>query len=303
MKKRLRLSTAIFLTLFLFIGAGFAYAGDSSKFQVEIIGGPIIPPGSGGGIGGPGPMPTAVLISGLAYPFQPVTLLKDAQMIGVTDADINGEFYIDIEGLSSGNYIFSLYSEDIDGVRSILLNFPAGIQESSTTVISEAFIPPTVTIDKSTVEKGSLLSIAGQTAPNAEVAIIIDDSANAFFEIRVTANSDGIYTYQLDTTDLNYGEHHLRVQAIKDGRTSTFSHTLAFAIGDEDTILPGEDGCAYMADLNDDCRVNLVDFSIAAFWYNREVEGDFIAIEAAKLNGDKMINLQDFSIMAFYWTG
>jgi hypothetical protein len=49
--------------------------------------------------------------------------------------------------------------------------------------------------------------------------------------------------------------------------------------------------------------VNLVDFSIAAYWYKRPLSADFKVKEAAKLNGDGKIDLVDFSIMAYYWTG
>jgi hypothetical protein len=41
-----------------------------------------------------------------------------------------------------------------------------------------------------------------------------------------------------------------------------------------------------------------VDFSITAYWYGKEnppADVDF--------NGDGKVNLVDFSIMAFYWTG
>lgn len=52
------------------------------------------------------------------------------------------------------------------------------------------------------------------------------------------------------------------------------------------------------SDINSDHKVNLVDFSIAAYWYKRSSPP-----ESVDLNGDKIINLVDFSIMAFYWTG
>jgi hypothetical protein len=47
----------------------------------------------------------------------------------------------------------------------------------------------------------------------------------------------------------------------------------------------------------------LIDFSIAAFWYKRPLSAEFLAREQKHLNGDGKIDLIDFSIMAFYWTG
>jgi hypothetical protein len=50
--------------------------------------------------------------------------------------------------------------------------------------------------------------------------------------------------------------------------------------------------------MNNDRRVNLVDFSIAAYWYKRSSPP-----ASVDLNGDGKVDLVDFSIMAFYWTG
>jgi hypothetical protein len=51
-------------------------------------------------------------------------------------------------------------------------------------------------------------------------------------------------------------------------------------------------------DFNKDGRVNLVDFSIAAYWHKRPSPP--VSVD---LNGDGKVDLVDFSIMAFYWTG
>ncbi|MBU2544617.1 dockerin type I repeat-containing protein, partial [Patescibacteria group bacterium] len=56
-------------------------------------------------------------------------------------------------------------------------------------------------------------------------------------------------------------------------------------------------------DLNGDGRVNLVDFSIAAYWYKRTISAEFAVKESERMNGDGKVDLVDFSIMAFYWTG
>ena len=45
-------------------------------------------------------------------------------------------------------------------------------------------------------------------------------------------------------------------------------------------------------------KVNIVDFSITAFWYNRPSPPP-----AIDLNKDGKVNLVDFSILAYYWTG
>ena len=74
----------------------------------------------------------------------------------------------------------------------------------------------------------------------------------------------------------------------------------SFTVGTENVYeqSSGSSTCVVRADLNGDCSVNLVDFSILAYWYKRS---GFPA--AYDLNGDGKIDLVDFSIMAYYWTG
>jgi hypothetical protein len=55
-----------------------------------------------------------------------------------------------------------------------------------------------------------------------------------------------------------------------------------------------------VGDLNCDGKVNLVDFSIMAFWFGRTLTGKGLD---ADLNHDSKVNLVDFSIMVFHWTG
>lgn len=76
---------------------------------------------------------------------------------------------------------------------------------------------------------------------------------------------------------------------------STFSNEMPFII-DAENLNPAP--TCRKADLNCDGRVNLVDFSIEAFWYRR-------ASPPANydLNNDGKIDIVDFSIMAFHWTG
>jgi hypothetical protein len=54
-------------------------------------------------------------------------------------------------------------------------------------------------------------------------------------------------------------------------------------------------------DLNCDKKVNLIDFSILAYWYKRPLTKE--AKQKVDLNGDGKVDLVDFSIMAYYWTG
>ena len=99
------------------------------------------------------------------------------------------------------------------------------------------------------------------------------------------------------------GRYLISARSAIEGSSSTFSNALSFTIGVKDVARKTETGCFFYGDLNGDCRVNLIDFSIASFWFGRPLNSDIAAKEIERMNGDGKVDLTDFSIIAFYWTG
>lgn len=260
---------------------------------------PPPPPPPGGG--GAPPVPeTGASFSGRAYPSRTVTLLKDAQIVATTIAGTDATFSIRITGLTPGTYIFSLYSEDRQGIRSALLTFPLMITSGTITTVTGIFIAPSLDVDKSEVKRGENIAIFGQTAPQADLTIQISGSPD--FSTKTVSDKDGIYLHYFNTAPLDYGTYYAKSSAALGGlMVSGFSRAVSFAVSTRTvmkampTILKG--------DLNKDGKVNLVDFSIAAYWYRRTLSPTMRETECERLNCDGIINLVDFSIMAFYWTG
>jgi len=256
--------------------------------------------GSCGGGGGIPVIITQVTFSGKAYPLSKVTLLKDGQIAVTTIAGLDANFYVAMSSLSSGNYVFSVYSGDKQGRRSSLFTFPVIIVSGSTVNITGIFLSPTIDVDKSEVKRGDNIAILGQSVPNGEITIAIN-SEQEFF-VKSKTDKDGIYLYNLDTSPLDLGQHTTKSKAAADGLLSSFSDSVGFLVSTK-TITKAPTKCPLRGDLNNDCRVNLVDFSIAAYWYKRPISEAFKIIEKQWLNGDGKINLVDFSIIAYYWTG
>ncbi len=262
------------------------------------------PPPSGGGGGGgfiAPPSETAAVFSGRAYPKSTVTLLKDAQIAATAIAGSDAAFSMKLSGLSGGNYIFAIYGEDSKGNRSSLLTFPTSVTSGATTYVSGIFIAPTIATDKSEVKRGDNIAIFGQSVPSAEITIAVS-SEDEFFG-KTAADKSGAYLYNFDTAPLDMGQHFTKSKAARDGAISSFSKAISFMVGTKNIFAQLPTKCPAKADLNGDCRVNLVDFSIAAYWYKRPLSAAFVQKETESLNGDGKINLIDFSIMAFYWTG
>lgn len=173
----------------------------------------------GGGVSFPPSIPTTnVVFIGKAYPKSTVTLLKDAQVVATTIADTNANFQMTLSNLSGGNYIFSVYSENSNGIRSSLLTFPIKVTSGVTTKVGDIFITPTIATDKNEVHKNVVAELS------------------------------------------------------------------------KENVMSG--------DITGDSYVNLVDFSIVAYWYKRA--NPPVSVD---LNADGKVDLIDFSIMAFNWTG
>lgn len=259
------------------------------------------PAGGGGGGGGGGGTVTAsstqVVFRGMAYPGSTVTILKDGQVAVVAPSSPDANFDISVGNLSAGTYTFGVWAQDTQQNRSLTQAFTITVTAGTTTVVSGIFLPPTIAVDKTSVERGEPLGILGQSVPSAEITIIVNSETEL---IKITAaDSAGSWFYKLDTLELEEGDHSTKARAKTSTDISTFSPTVAFYVGtrvvDVPTVLKG--------DLNKDGRVNLVDFSIGAYWYRRSLSEAFAVIEAERLNGDGRIDLVDFSIMAYYWTG
>lgn len=255
--------------------------------------------GGGGGGGGTPPAPqsgNSVTFSGRAYPLSDVTLLKDAQIVAHTVAGPDSKFSISLSNISSGDYIFSVYGTDLEGRRSSLFTFNIFVSQNAATNVSGIYVAPTIGLDKSQVRQGDNVAIFGQSVPNSRVTIGVHSEGEHF--LTTTADEDGVYLYNFDSSQLEMGSHVARSKSSYDDEASPFSSSISFVVGDKN-IVRDEGTCgAGVGDLNCDGSVNLVDFSIMAYWYQRS--GPPANVD---LNDDNKVTIVDFSILAYYWTG
>lgn len=213
-----------------------------------------------------------------------------------TIASSDANFQINLSGLTAGNYIFSVYSEDNRGNRSSLLTFPLSVISGATLNVDDIFIAPTIDVNKSEVKRGENIAIFGQSAAQADIVISVNSDEEFF--AKTISDKDGIYLYNFDTIVLDYGSHYTKSKAsIANQLISGFSYLVNFQVGTK-TVFKEVTEIPEKGDLNNDKKVNLVDFSILAYWYQRPSP-----LATVDLNNDGKINLVDFSIMAYYWTG
>lgn len=265
---------------------------------------PITPPpggGGGGGGGGNNNSNTGVNFSGRAYPLSKVSILKDGQLAISTIAGPDSNFAVSLNNLSAGDYTFSVYGEDKNGLRSSPFTFQVTITSGATTNIGGIFIAPTIAVNKTEVKKGDNITIFGQSTPSSKIVISVN-SPQEFFN-STDSDSNGVYLNNFDTSVLELGHHTTKSKALKGGEVSSFGDTVSFIVGTKNVLADTKKSKLSKCDLNEDGRCNLVDFSIASYWYKKSLSGDIIGKEKKYLNSDGKIDLIDFSIMAFYWTG
>jgi hypothetical protein len=225
-------------------------------------------------------------------------LLKDGAQAASQPAGPDAHFNISISGLAGGVYTFSVTAKDALGQKSVMYSFTESITSGVGTQISGIFLPPTIEVDKLVVKRGDPVKIFGSSLPSSPVGVTIH--SNNAINKTVMSDAGGLWSYALNSFDLDYGDHSTQAYAKTDTDQSSLSTAVRFTVGDK-TIKTNEPAKAPAADLTGDDRVNLVDFSIMSYWFKRPLTP--AASATVDLNHDGKIDLIDFSIMAYNWTG
>ena len=295
--KLLTITILTFLSL-LFLGNqyNFVLAGDvniSATVDAVVGGG-----GGGGGGGGSGSssINASVIFSGRAYPLSSVTLLKDGVIVATTVSGPDAKFTVSLSGVTNGNHTFTVYGTDSTGKRSsnpftVTLFVSSGVS----TTVSGIFLTPTISVDKSVVKRGDNLTVFGESSPTSDIVIEVNSENQLFFSTK--SDSDGAYLFTFDTSPLEFGDHSTKSKSKIGTEISEYSKIAGFKVGTQ-SVFENNTKCGIIADLFVDCKINIVDFSILAYWYKRPIPPTNI-----DLNKDGSVTIADFSIMAYYWTG
>lgn len=240
--------------------------------------------------------PTIIKFSGIAHPFSRIYIIKDNNIIANTIADQFANFSTTVSGLKTNIYTFYIYAEDQDGKRSSLFSLPIFITYGTTVNIGNIFLSPTIAVDKYELNKGENLTVYGKSVPQKEVSILINSNEDYIY--KTISDAMGNYYYRLNTASFDVGKYYTKSRSSYHDSYNPYSPSVSFFVKMKDKV-KNTDGCFSIrkGDLNCDGRVNLVDFSIMAFWYkkiNYPMKVD--------LNNDNEIGLADFSIMMFNWT-
>lgn len=188
---------------------------------------PIITPGAGGTTTGSYAY-AGVYFSGTAYPNSKIIILQDGKLALIAVANSNSNFQTSLGNLPTGNYTFSVYSEDDKGAYSTPFIFTVNVSSGLITRVSGIFIPPTLSIDKSEIKEAKNLTVFGQAANNSDVLITVN-GVKTFSNI-VQSDNNGNYAFELDTSSLANGSYVIKSKATRDGLTSPESAGVRFTV-------------------------------------------------------------------------
>ena len=237
--------------------------------------------------------PTAVILQGIAYPSSTVTILKNGVVAVQVSADPQAKFNITVGSLAAGSYTFGVYGTDADDRDEPITNFTVTLTTGTTVTITGIFLEPTITADKTSLKPGETITLLGTTSPSSAVHVYVSSTVEKQFDTQATG--DGGWSRKILASDLNAGTHTARSKAVEPGGDiSAFSDTVTFTVA---STTPPEQ--TYIdADINQDKKVDLVDFSILLFYWGKKNP----PLTRADINHDTVVNIIDFSIMLFYWT-
>ncbi len=250
--------------------------------------------GGGGGGGGGGAVATTIQASGITFPSALVYLVKDGVIIATAESTAQGTFSIG-QSVSPGTAVFTIYAADKNGNRTGSVSYTTDVQFGSTTKIENIVLPPLVTTDKESVKPGDIITITGRGAPNSNSVITIDEIPGLQF--KVTLDSSGTFSTPFKVADLGNGAYSVRARLERNGTVTGLSQLIQFIVGNKTVDRTEQQQCSE-ADFNCDGKVNLIDFSILLFWFEKKNPPD-----AIDLNHDGKVDIIDFSILMYYWTG
>lgn len=269
-------------------------AADCSKETADGGGGTTGGGGNSGSGGRDTPLgETQVTLQGKAYPSTNVNILMDSVLVGTVRTNSKGEFLFSL-GTQPGTASFSFWANDTSNTRSSTFTTTFDVTQGAVTNVSGILLPPTIRTATAQVNPGAVITLEGQTVPNATVEVLIDNNERT---LTATSDSAGKWSVQLDTSTLKAATHIAKARFIEGvgalKRESTYGSNLSLFIGVEGKA-------TNKADLNRDGKVNLVDFSILVFWWGTPGGN---SNPPADINANAKVGLEDFSILLFNWTG
>lgn len=194
---------------------------------------------------------------------------------------MSGYFNFRFIDLEDGTYSFGLLIKDIEGRTSQTKFFTIDAVRGDE-VFKNIVAPPTIDIMSGQVSRGGNIKVFGYASPGHTIRVYLNDILTK----EVLAGRGGIYSFNIPTGALDFGQHKVRTKQINlDGGTeSDFSTTKTVIV----SRLP-----AVKADLSGDGKIDIKDWSIFLARWGKK---DSLGRTGIDMNSDGKVDIADFSI-------
>jgi hypothetical protein len=221
-------------------------------------------------------------------------VLRDGSIATTAVATSTGTFSITLTNQSTGYLNFSLYGQDNDGNHSSLYAAPVTTTSGMTSTVSGIILSPTLHVSPYQVKRGGTVSFSGFAVPQGNITITL--SGPQTFSTTIPSSPNGRYSLLFDSTGFPYGDYVVRSRSVLSGnRQSPDSLPASLTVATTTVATPARGVCG---DYNFDGRVDLIDFSILVYWFDRNNPPPTV-----DCNHDNVIDLVDFSLLMYNWTG
>lgn len=160
---------------------------------------------------------TTVVIQGTTSPNAQVTFMDSGSVIGSTTADITGSYSQNFADQTPGIHTFQVFAQDTASRLTDTVSISVNVQEHAQTVVN-IFLPPTLQLSTSQIQKGQSIAVAGMTAPSAQVVLYVDSSYST-----LTADAGGNWNAIIATAGLQSGQHQAYAVAVKSGGEQSYA--------------------------------------------------------------------------------
>jgi len=242
---------------------------------------------------------STVTLNGWTFPSSNVRILQDGIAKTTVKAKQNGSFSAQITQLERGVYTFAVSATDNAGHSSGSVSTTLTLEAGTNNTINNVIVPPITWLDADSVPIGSGVTIRGESIPQSSISVRIvpqGKTPGALSTFTASTSADGTWELDVPRGKLGRGTYSVSARvALSNKEMSNYSAPVLLGIGESVTQQPTSVGSIGRSDLNQDGKVNLIDFSILLTSWGSAGAGD--------INGDGTTNLADFSMMLFDWTG
>ncbi|MBI5728817.1 MAG: hypothetical protein HY983_01035 [Candidatus Magasanikbacteria bacterium] len=230
---------------------------------------------------------TTANFSGKAYPGARLFIAKkvfgaDVLLKQGVPVSENGDFKI--SGIPADSLAYSILAKDKEGRQSQVkvYNRPS-LYESLD--ISGILLSPTIDLVRGIVTRGDFIKVVGSAYPQSRVQIQLDN--DILYETK--ASGGGEYHILINTARLSFGQHSVsaKEQDLATRKESDFSPTRTFLVSALAVV---------KADLNNDGKITITDWSIFLENWRRSKLGDTKATTIIDLNENGKADISDFGI-------